>query len=233
MEGTTRIVFSGGGTGGHVYPALAVAEELKRRHTQAIIVFIGSRRGLERRVVPQHGYELRTFGLTGIKGASVAGKALAAVSAGWAVMCCVAWMVRERPNLDIGVGGYASGPAVLAARFLRVPTMIMEQNHFPGATNRWLAPRVDAVCLPSEAARSRIGGKRFVTGNPVRREFFEASDVPGTREPGLLIFGGSRGARSINIATCEALGELSRIRPQLHIAHQTGRQIDDPVWYPE
>ncbi len=192
-------------------------------------MFVGARRGLEQRLVPQQGYPLRTLSLGGIKGASAMGRLRSAARAGWAVLRCAMWMIRERPDVVIGVGGYASGPAVLAAKLLRVSTMVMEQNHFPGATNRWLAPRVDAVCLPSEAARARIGGRHFVTGNPVRREFFEIGAPSTGDDCGLLVFGGSRGARSINRAMCAALDELSRVRPRLRLVHQTGTEEEESV----
>ena len=226
---TIRIVFAGGGTGGHLYPALAVAEELRQRHPDASIVFVGAKRGLEQRLVPAAGYPLRTLPLAGLKGASVIGKVRAAAAAGWAVLRCAVWMWRERPNLVVGVGGYASGPAVLAGRFLKVSTMVLEQNHFPGATNRWLAPRVDAVCVPSEAARARIGGRTFVTGNPVRHAFLAIGEPPGADALRLLVFGGSRGARSINRAMCEALAELARLTPRPRIAHQTGAEDEAEV----
>jgi UDP-N-acetylglucosamine--N-acetylmuramyl-(pentapeptide) pyrophosphoryl-undecaprenol N-acetylglucosamine transferase len=103
--------------------------------------------------------------------------------------------------------------------------MVLEQNHFPGATNRWLGPRVDAVCLPSEAARRHIGGRSFVTGNPVRAEFFEIGEVPAEDRLSLLVFGGSRGARSINRAVIAALPALAEISGPLSVVHQTG--IDD------
>lgn len=192
-------------------------------------MFVGARRGLEQRLVPSRGYPLRTLSLGGIKGASAVGKLRSAAAAGWAVLRCAMWMIRERPDVVIGVGGYASGPAVLAAKLLKVSTMVMEQNHYPGATNRWLAPRVDAVCLPSEAARARIGGRHFVTGNPVRREFFEIGAPRFGDDLGLLVFGGSRGARSINRAMCAALDELSRVQPRLAIVHQTGTAEEENV----
>jgi len=132
------------------------------------------------------------------------------------------WMTRERPDLVIGVGGYVSGPGVLAGRLLRVPTMIMEQNHFPGATNRWLASRVDAVCVPSEAARRRLAGKTVVTGNPVRSAFFEIDERDDSRTVSVLVFGGSRGARSINRAACQALEVLGALDPPPRLVHQTG-----------
>jgi UDP-N-acetylglucosamine--N-acetylmuramyl-(pentapeptide) pyrophosphoryl-undecaprenol N-acetylglucosamine transferase len=221
-EKTERVVVAGGGTGGHLFPALAVADELRRRRPSAEIVFAGGRRGLETRLVPRAGYPLWTLPLSGIKGASLPARAVAAAAAGWGVARCALWMLGKRPRLVIGVGGYASGPAVLAARLLGVRTMVMEQNHFPGAVNRWLARWVDAVCVPSEAARRRLGGRGLVTGNPVRPEFARIGDPPAGPELSLLVFGGSRGARSINRAIAEALPHLAKLTPPPRIVHQTG-----------
>ncbi len=222
MADAVRVVIAGGGTGGHVFPALAVADELRRRTKEAQITFVGGQRGLETRLVPQAGYPLRTLRMSGLKGATVAARVAAAVMAGAALARCLGWMAVQRPRLVIGVGGYASGPAVLAARVLGVKTMILEQNHFPGATNRWLAPRVDAVCVPSEAARRRLGGRGIVTGNPVREAFTRIGPAPGGPALSLLVFGGSRGARSINRAMVEALPALAAMHPAPAIVHQTG-----------
>jgi UDP-N-acetylglucosamine--N-acetylmuramyl-(pentapeptide) pyrophosphoryl-undecaprenol N-acetylglucosamine transferase len=224
VEGRSeRIVLAGGGTGGHLYPALAVADALRRRRPGATITFVGARGGLELRLVPAAGYPLRTLHLSGMQGAGLARGARAALHAAWGVLRCLAWMRAERPDLVLGVGGFASGPAVLAALVLRVRTMVIEQNHFPGATNRWLAPRVDAVCLPSAEALPRIGGRRVVTGNPVRSEFFAIGERAGTaREIALLVFGGSRGAQSINRVLAAALPALARLDPPPRIVHQTG-----------
>jgi UDP-N-acetylglucosamine--N-acetylmuramyl-(pentapeptide) pyrophosphoryl-undecaprenol N-acetylglucosamine transferase len=205
-----------------LYPALAVADELRRRYPGAEVTFVGGRRGLENRLVPAAGYPLRTLALSGIKGAGLPRRIRAAVAAGWAVLRCLGWMLGRRPDLVIGVGGYASGPAVLAASVLGVKTMVMEQNHFPGATNRFLAKRVDAVCLPSEAAHGRLGGLGIVTGNPVRAEFAAIGEPPGARELSILVFGGSRGARSLNRAMGEAVSELAKLDPVPRIVHQTG-----------
>ncbi|MBZ5638407.1 MAG: undecaprenyldiphospho-muramoylpentapeptide beta-N-acetylglucosaminyltransferase [Acidobacteriia bacterium] len=228
-EGGRRIVVAGGGTGGHLFPALAVADELRRRHPDAIIAFIGGKRGLETRLVPAAGFRLRTMPLAGLKGASLPGRVAAAAAAAVGTIRCLAWMVAWRPDLVIGVGGYASGPAVLAARLLRVRAMVMEQNHFPGAVNRWLAPRVDAVCVPSDAARSRLGGRGIVTGNPVRREFTSIGPPPSGEALSLLVFGGSRGARSINRAAVGAIPSLGRISPPPRIVHQTGDEDEASV----
>jgi len=224
-----RIVFAGGGTGGHLYPALAVAAELRRRRPAAPVSFIGARRGLERRVVPAAGYPLLALRISGIQGRGLPARLVAAVAAAWAVARCLFHMLVRRPALVVGVGGYASGPAVLAAWLLGVPTMLMEQNHFPGATNRWLAPRADAVCVPSAAARNRLGGKGIVTGNPVRREFVEIGDPPGAPVLSVLVFGGSRGARSINRAAAAAANRLARLDPAPAIVLQTGPDDGDRV----
>jgi UDP-N-acetylglucosamine--N-acetylmuramyl-(pentapeptide) pyrophosphoryl-undecaprenol N-acetylglucosamine transferase len=220
--GSQKLVVAGGGTGGHLFPALAVANELRRRRPALRIEFVGGRRGIETRLVPQAGYPLRTLALSGLKGAGVLDRVAGAAAAAWGVVRCVVWMLADRPALVTGVGGYASGPAVLAARMLGVKTMLMEQNHFPGATNRWLSPRADAVCVPSEAAARRLRGKRIVTGNPVRPEFARAGAPPGGHALSLLVFGGSRGARSINRAMVEALPFLERLDPPPQIVHQTG-----------
>jgi UDP-N-acetylglucosamine--N-acetylmuramyl-(pentapeptide) pyrophosphoryl-undecaprenol N-acetylglucosamine transferase len=138
-------------------------------------------------------------------------------------------MLRERPDLVIGVGGYASGPAVAAAKLLRVKTMVLEQNHFPGATNRALAPWVDAICVPSEAARERLGGRGIVTGNPVRPEFAAIGAAPAGATLALLVFGGSRGARSINRAMVAALPLLAALDRPPRIVHQTGPEEVDAI----
>ena len=226
-----RIVLAGGGTGGHLYPALAVADELRGRHAGSEITFVGGRRGLETRLVPAAGYPLRTLAVSGIKGASPWGRLAAAVGAGWAVLRSMAWMVRRRPDLVIGVGGYASGPTVLAAKVLGVKTMVMEQNHFPGATNRFLAKHVGAVCLPSDTAQQRLElygplrARVIVTGNPVRSEFAEIGEPPARVELSVLVFGGSRGARSINEAVVNALPRIAKFERVPRIVHQTG--VDD------
>ncbi len=223
------ILFAGGGTGGHLYPALAVADELKRRHPSTSIRFIGAERGIETRLVPEAGYLLKTLPLHGIKGASPAGKLKAAFTAALAVIACCASMFGSRPDLVIGVGGYASGPAVLAARLLLIRTMILEQNHFPGATNRWLAGWVNRICVPSEAARVRFGNRGEVTGNPVRAAFTEIGEPPLAARLSILVFGGSRGAHSINTAMAAAATGLAALPAPPSIVHQTGENDLEPV----
>jgi UDP-N-acetylglucosamine--N-acetylmuramyl-(pentapeptide) pyrophosphoryl-undecaprenol N-acetylglucosamine transferase len=223
------IIFAAGGTGGHLFPAISVADTLRRRHPRAAIVFVGGTRGLETRLVPRAGYPLRALPISGLKGRKLFGRLVAGGAAAYAVLRCGSWFIARRPSLVVGAGGYASGPAVLAAWLLRVPTMLMEQNHFPGATNRWLAPRADAVCVPSEAARTRLGGVGLVTGNPVRSEFAAIGPPPSAEHLALLVFGGSRGARSINRAVIAALPELAAMTPPPRIVHQTGPEEHEAV----
>jgi len=222
-------VFAGGGTGGHLFPALAVADELRGRHAGAAIAFIGAARGLDTRLVPGAGFPLRTLPLSGLKGASYPARVAAGTFAAVAVLRCLAWFLAGRPDLVVGVGGYASGPAVLAAWLLRVPTMLMEQNHFPGATNRWLAPLADAVCVPSEAAKERLRGVWIVTGNPVRAKFATIGPAPGGARLSLLVFGGSRGARSLNRGIMDALPALAAMAPPPRVVHQSGPAECDAV----
>lgn len=223
------IIFAAGGTGGHLFPAIAVADALRLRHPDAAIVFIGGTRGLETRLVPQAGYPLRSLPLSGLKGGALRARLVAGAAAACAVCRCCLWFLARRPDLVVGAGGYASGPAVLAAWLLRVPTMLMEQNHFPGATNRWLAPRANAVCLPSERAKSRLGGIGIVTGNPVRQEFASIGPPPNAGRMSLLVFGGSRGARSINRAVVAALPQWAVLTPPPSIVHQTGPEEHEAV----
>jgi UDP-N-acetylglucosamine--N-acetylmuramyl-(pentapeptide) pyrophosphoryl-undecaprenol N-acetylglucosamine transferase len=223
------IVFAAGGTGGHLFPAIAVAGEMRRRHPDATIVFIGGTRGLETRLVPRAGFPLRTLPIAGLKGTRLFARIVAAGAAAVAVLRCILWFLARRPGIVVGAGGYASGPAVLAAWLLRVPTMLMEQNHFPGATNRWLAPRADAVCVPSREARTRLGGIGLVTGNPVRPEFAAIGPPPNAPSLALLVFGGSRGARSINRALVAALPQLAAMTPPPRIVHQTGPEEHEAV----
>jgi UDP-N-acetylglucosamine--N-acetylmuramyl-(pentapeptide) pyrophosphoryl-undecaprenol N-acetylglucosamine transferase len=223
------VVFAGGGTGGHLYPALAVANEIQRRHSSASIRFVGAERGIETRLVPEAGYALKTLPLRGMKGAGPAGKIKAVIAAALAVLSCLGWMIGSRPDLVIGVGGYASGPAVVAARLLMVRTMILEQNHFPGATNRWLAGWVNRICVPSEAARMRFGNRGEITGNPVRAAFTKIGEPPLDQRLSVLVFGGSRGARSINTAMVDASAGLAGLPTPPAIVHQTGEADLDKV----
>ena len=231
-----RVLIAGGGTGGHLYPGLAVAQVLMRRRPGTVVTFAGTARGLEARVVPREGYALDLIRSAGLKGKSpvalLRGMALLPASAldAWRLLS------RRRPDVVVGVGGYSSGHVVLLAALSRVPKLLLEQNAMPGFTNRILARVVRAAAVTYEASLPHFRGKGFVSGNPVRAEFFEAGDR-GQREAGgeadrpvrVLVFGGSQGARAINAALVDAAPALASGEPGLSMTHQTGERDLDVV----
>ena len=218
------MLIAAGGTGGHIYPAIAVAHEIMRRDGAATVRFVGTANGLETRLVPAAGFQLSLIESTGLvnmawraraRGLSVLPKSLLAARR----------LVREfRPDVAIGAGGYVSGPVLLVAALSRVRTLIMESNAVPGFTNRRLIRFVDKAAASFEATLPYFGRKGVVTGNPVRREFF---DIPAkVRDPAnfeLLLFGGSQGSRVINEAMIAALPFLALQRARLQVTHQTGK----------
>ena len=223
------LLIAGGGTGGHLYPGIAVARELMARVPGSQVAFVGTAAGIEARVVPREGFELELIRSAGLKG-----KSLQSVARGVSLLPMSgldAWQVltRRRPSVVIGVGGYSSGPVVALAAARGIPTLLMEQNAVPGLTNRLLARMVDAAAVTYDDALQFFGAKAFVSGNPVRPEFFdgegrdEQRDVP----PGaarVLIFGGSQGAHAINVAMVEAASRLAAETTRLAITHQTGER---------
>jgi UDP-N-acetylglucosamine--N-acetylmuramyl-(pentapeptide) pyrophosphoryl-undecaprenol N-acetylglucosamine transferase len=226
-----RVVIAGGGTGGHLYPGIAVAREIVSRIPAAQISFAGTSRGIETRVVPLEGFALDLIRTSGLKGKSMVerGRGAALLPLGLAD----AWRLvsRRRPHLVIGVGGYSSGPVVLVAAIRGVATLLLEQNAVPGLTNRLLAPFVRAAAVTFESTVRFFGSKAFVSGNPVRPEFLKGVE-PDTESEGaaaassarVLIFGGSQGAHAINVAMVEAAEELAARAPDLRVTHQTGER---------
>src|SRR3954469_25363617 len=205
-----RVVIAGGGTGGHLYPGIAVARELVTRRPDAQVTFAGTARGIEGRVVPREGFELDTIRSGGLKGKSFADRARGAMLLPLGLMDAWRIVSRRRPHLVIGVGGYSSGPVVLTAALRGVPTMLLEQNAVPGLTNRLLSRVVRAAAVTFETTRQFFGDKAFVSGNPVRPEFLtRADDQVEAIDPGatggitVLVFGGSQGAHAINVAMME------------------------------
>ena len=228
-----RVVIAGGGTGGHLFPGIAVAHELVRRDPRCEVMFVGTARGLEAHVLPREGFRLERIRSAGLKGKSplavARGLALVPVSA----MDAWRMLSRRRPDLVIGVGGYSSGPVVLLAALRRIPTMVLEQNAVPGLTNRWLARVIDAAAVSYEATLPYFRGRGFVSGNPVRAEFFAipyprlGATAEGPRR--LLAFGGSQGAHAVNLAMIAAAPHLAAWRARLSIVHQTGERDLAPV----
>jgi UDP-N-acetylglucosamine--N-acetylmuramyl-(pentapeptide) pyrophosphoryl-undecaprenol N-acetylglucosamine transferase len=220
-----RVVIAGGGTGGHLYPGIAVARELRRRRDGIDVTFAGTARGMEARVVPREGFQLDLLRSTGLKGMSPA--ALARGLALLPLSGVDAWRIlsRRRPDLVIGVGGYSSGPVVMAAAARGIPTLLLEQNAVPGLTNRLLARFVSAAAVTFESTLEYFGRRGFVTGNPVRPEFFDpAPAVPPDGPSRILIFGGSQGAHAINVAMVEAAPRLAAHPGGMAITHQTGER---------
>ena len=222
------ILIAGGGTGGHLYPGIAVARELMARMPDATVTFVGTAAGIEARVVPREGFPLELIRSAGLKGKSVT-----AVARGMSVLpasAVDAWRVisRRRPNVVLGVGGYSSGPVVALSAVRGVPTLLMEQNAVPGLTNRLLARLVKAAAVTYAESTAFFGGKAFVSGNPVRPEFFGKEAYDEQRSPPgaarVLVFGGSQGAHAINMAMVEAATRLAAATPRLAITHQTGER---------
>ncbi len=226
-----RVVIAGGGTGGHLYPGIAVAREIVAERPDAKISFAGTARGLEVRVVPREHFELDLIRSGGLKGKSVADLARGAALLPLSVID--AWRVisSRRPDLVVGVGGYSSGPVVLVAALRGVPTMLLEQNAVPGLTNRLLAPMVRAAAVTFDSTAAFFGAKAFVSGNPVRAEFTGPDRESSTNGDSVrvLVFGGSQGAHAINVAMVEAATELATGPPALRFTHQTGERDAEMV----
>ncbi len=227
-----KMLIAGGGTGGHLFPGIAVAEEVVTRAKGNEVVFVGTDRGLEARVVPAAGFKLETIRAQGLKGVGF-GKLLKALFA-LPLSFIESWRIlrRERPDVVVGVGGYSSGPVVLAAWMQGIPTAVQEQNALPGITNKILGRFVNVAFVSFEEARQFFPASKVqLVGNPIRRALMDnylRSSVAHERFS-VLVFGGSLGARSINQRMQEALGHLEDLRDQLHFVHQTGKNDGDAV----
>ena len=225
---TETLMVAGGGTGGHIYPAIAIAREWLSRDPSRRVVFVGTEKGLEKTIVPRAGYPLEFISVGGLKGKG--GMDLVRNVARLPLGFVQAWRLvgRHKPAIVLGVGGYSSGPVLVCAALRRIPTMIHEQNAYPGLTNRTLAKFVRGVAAAFADALPRL--KRtdgVVTGNPIREEFFKAAGpLQGSSTAAapkrLLIFGGSQGSRILNDTMTGALLFLARLKDQLQIVHQTG-----------
>lgn len=221
-----RCVIAGGGTGGHLFPGMAIAEAFLEREEGNEVLFVGTERGIEKRLLGGEKYPLMTISAMPIRGKSLRGK----VKAFWflpkAIFESYAILKRYRPEIVIGVGGYASGPVLIAATLLGLPRVIHEQNIIPGTTNQILKWWVHRIFVSfEETGRYFPKKKTRVTGNPVRKEMTLLGPI---REKGerftILIFGGSAGAHRINMAMVEALGYLERLKSSIKIIHQTGKE---------
>lgn len=217
-----RAIIAGGGTGGHLFPGIAVAREIQRRNGDAEVLFVGSERGIESRLVPQEGFPLRCLPAGSMKGIGWIARArnLAATVKG--ILGAKRILKEFHPAVVIGVGGYASFPMLGAAILKGYPRIIMEQNAVPGLANRVLGRWVDFAAVTDPGTSSYFGSRAVVTGNPVRPQF---KSIPGKehRPPyQILVFGGSQGAQSINKAVRESLPLLADWKGRLSFTHQTG-----------
>lgn len=215
-----KVILAGGGTGGHVIPAIAIANELHQRY-RAEILFVGTSRGIENRLVPAAGYALKLIEVGALNRVSLATRLKTMFSLPMAVLHARRLLREYRPDAVIGVGGYASGPVMLAATLRHVPTLLFEPNAVPGFANRVVANRVDLAAVHLQET-CRYFRRCEVTGVPVRAEFFSIQPKQES-PPTLLLFGGSQGAKALNRALTAAVPELVKRVPGLQIVHQTGQ----------
>jgi UDP-N-acetylglucosamine--N-acetylmuramyl-(pentapeptide) pyrophosphoryl-undecaprenol N-acetylglucosamine transferase len=228
-----KIVITGGGTGGHVYPGIAVAKELKRQMPLSEIRFIGTQTGLEAKIVPYEGFPFDTIEVQGFKSKGTGQKLKSLVLLPQAIYRSIKLLRKFQPSVVFGTGGYVSVPVIYASYLMHIPTVTLEPNRRPGLANRLLSKSVDkiAICFP-ESAHWFPHKKVIFTGNPIRKEFFLVGETPPPdrgQKINILIVGGSLGARSINYAMIEALDYLEAQRDRLIFTHQTGNTDFDYV----
>lgn len=226
-----RILVTGGGTGGHIYPALAIARGIREKNAENEILYVGTAGGMEADIVPRHGFSFQTVTVEGFP-RKLSLRALTTIfmtSRG----CVEAYkIIRQfKPDVAVGTGGYVCGPVMLMAALMKVPTLIHEQNAYPGLTNRLLAGRVKKVAVTFPESRKYFSAKAdiVVTGLPVRPEILAAQRSKGITSLGLkrdkftlLVVGGSRGARTINIAMVDVIEQVSK-QKSLQLIHMTGQ----------
>ncbi|MHB9145180.1 MAG: undecaprenyldiphospho-muramoylpentapeptide beta-N-acetylglucosaminyltransferase [Symbiobacteriia bacterium] len=232
-----RVAITGGGTGGHIYPALTIAKTLQSLAPGTEVLYIGTREGLEADIVPRSGLPFETVHVAGVAGKSLSKAVSGLVQAARGTAESLRLLRRWRPDVVVGTGGYVSGPVVLAGRLVGAKVAIQEQNAIPGFTSRVLSRLADRVFLPNQEARRYFGGGRkfLVTGNPVRPEVVAADREEARARLGvpagkrlLFAFGGSRGARAINQALVPILGRLLE-RPDLMVLYVTGQAAFEQV----
>ena len=205
-----RLLLAGGGTGGHLFPAVALAEKLKQQVASAEVLFVGTKLGIEYRVLPELGWNLETVNISGFTGKGLMAKLAVIAKLGQSILQGRRILKRFCPDIVVGVGGYASAPLVIAAKTLSLPTLLHEQNAIPGLTNRLLARWADRVCVAFEQTTTAFSGvKAVMTGNPLRSGMTDCPQADG-KVPTLLVFGGSLWSRNLEAtAHWSILGILS------------------------
>ena len=215
------LLFAGGGTGGHVYMAVAVIQRLRESGSSPEILFVGTRRGLENRILPDLGVTVERISLGGLKRTGLLRAFRTLLQLPAALLRAAGIIRRFRPAVVVGLGGYSSGPVVLVASWMRIPCLVIEPNVDPGLANRLLAPWVDRVAVAFEETAGRFGPKARLTGIPVRPHFHRERKRSNPGGPlRVLIFGGSQGSVAVNRLVCEALDEVPPER--IRLVHQTG-----------
>lgn len=228
-----NIVIAGGGTGGHLFPGIALAREFVRVNRKNRVLFIGTRKGIESTVIPKEGFRIRYILASGFKNRPFFKKIVSLIQIPLSVIQSFSFLAGFRADIVVGVGGYASGAVGVSSFLLNVPLVIQEQNVKPGVTNRFLGR------LAREIFSSFVGTGRYVegknvhlTGNPIRREVVEAGEVKPNRKGtrfSILVLGGSQGARSLNIAIVNAMKYLPSMKESLSVVLQTGRREYETV----
>jgi len=225
-----RVIIAGGGTGGHLYPGIAVAEEIYRQEPDSEVLFVGTKTGIESRILPKEGYRLEIIPAGGVVNKNMMSKltSLMKMTSGFIKSFFV--LRRFKPDIVVGVGGYASAPMLSAAAVMRYPTMVMEQNLYPGTTNRFLSRIVDRVVVAFDGSEKFFNRKVDVLGNPVRRGITDCTYNTG-RTFTVFIFGGSQGSHAINKGIVESLEYMQKESGQIRFLHQTGEE--DFAWVDE
>jgi len=218
-----KVVISGGGTAGHIYPALAVGNKLKEKESNLLLTYVGSSRSVEKEIMAHHKVNFIPLKIEGIKG-----RGLKTINSLLLLPCCfiksLSILLRLKPDLVIGVGGFSSGPIVLLASWMKIPTLILEQNLHPGFTNRILLPWVKKAVVSFRNSLPYFKGKGIFIGNPVRESFYHLPPKQRTSSLTLLIFGGSQGSHFLNKAVTSTLPLLDKEKDNLIIFHQTGEK---------
>ena len=232
-----RIVVAGGGTGGHLFPGIAIAKEFMARNSATRIIFVSTGNRFEKAVLSKAGFDLRSIQVAGIKGRGMWNQIKSVLKIPGAILDARGLLKNFSPDLTIGLGSYSAGPVIISAWLMRIPIAIQEQNILPGITNRILARFADRIYISFENTKLRLNPQKvYWTGNPVRQELLESTGRPKNAAAldasqdrfTVLIIGGSQGAHRINMAMIEALEHLQNAE-RLHFVHQTGEADEEAV----
>ena len=225
------LVITGGGTGGHLFPGIAVAQEVMATLPGARVVFIGTGRHVDQQAMTHYGFASRAVPCGHLKGGSLFQKLRTMIGLPWSLVQALRALRTIRPNLVLGVGGYVTGPVVLAAKLMGIATCIHEQNSVPGVTNRGLGRIVDRVFLSIPGSEGYFpAGRSIMSGNPLRREILALASQPVTDGgPTLLVLGGSQGAHRLNTLLPQAIAAMGSLPEGFQVIHQTGKRDEDAV----